>query len=296
MKSRSPRIQPECPQYPDGVAVDERSDDVDVQAWLERWDLTPDGEPFITRTGRLVPVRYRGLPAMLKVVTEPEERDGSRVMAWWAGQGAARVYELTHDAVLLERATGPRSLSTMAHTGLDDEATAVLCSVAATLHIKDPADRPSTIVPLDQWFRALWPAASNGGGILAVGAKAARKLLADQRDVVVLHGDLHHGNVRDFGADRGGRGWLAIDPKGLYGERTFDYVNLLRNPDPALALAPGRFKAQVDLVARSAGLNPKRLMEWTLAFTCLSAAWYLDDGEVPVSDLAIAELALVQLG
>lgn len=33
--------------------------------------------------------------------------------------------------------------------------------------------------------------------------------------MVTLHGDLHHGNVLDFGAS----GWLAIDPKGLKGER-----------------------------------------------------------------------------
>jgi aminoglycoside/hydroxyurea antibiotic resistance kinase len=42
----------------------------------------------------------------------------------------------------------------------------------------------------------------------------------------VLHGDLHHGNVLDFGL----RGWLAIDPKGLLGERGFDFANIFTNP------------------------------------------------------------------
>jgi type IV secretion system protein VirD4 len=36
-------------------------------------------------------------------------------------------------------------------------------------------------------------------------------LLAEPRDVGVLHGDLHHDNVLDFGA----RGWLAIDPNDI---------------------------------------------------------------------------------
>jgi streptomycin 6-kinase len=40
-------------------------------------------------------------------------------------------------------------------------------------------------------------------------------LLTTQREKVVLHGDMHHGNVLNFGS----RGWLAIDPKGLIGER-----------------------------------------------------------------------------
>ena len=41
------------------------------------------------------------------------------------------------------------------------------------------------------------------------------KLGATQRDVVVLHGDMHHENVLKFSS----RGWPAIDPKGLVGER-----------------------------------------------------------------------------
>lgn len=50
--------------------------------------------------------------------------------------------------------------------------------------------------------------------------------MADPHDVVVLHGDIHHGNVLDGGE----RGWRAIDPKGLLGERTFDFVNILLAP------------------------------------------------------------------
>jgi hypothetical protein len=42
-----------------------------------------------------------------------------------------------------------------------------------------------------------------------------------------LHGDIHHDNILDFGR----RGWLAIDPKRLFGERGFDYANLFCNPD-----------------------------------------------------------------
>jgi streptomycin 6-kinase len=35
--------------------------------YLERWKLTPDGEPIATPTSRLLPVRWRGSPAMLKI-------------------------------------------------------------------------------------------------------------------------------------------------------------------------------------------------------------------------------------
>jgi streptomycin 6-kinase len=46
-------------------------------------------------------------------------------------------------------------------------------------------------------------------------AATARELLAKPSEVVILHGDIHRGNVLDFGP----RGWLASDPKGLVGER-----------------------------------------------------------------------------
>src|SRR5690606_25597285 len=94
-------------------------------------------------------------------------------------------------------------------------------------------------------------------------ATTAERLLANQRDRVVLHGDLHHDNVLDFGD----RGWLAIDPKGLHGERTFDYVNLLRNPEDQTELAVARLAGRVELIAKIATVDITSLLEWTLAFT-----------------------------
>jgi streptomycin 6-kinase len=132
------------------------------------------------------------------------------------------------------------------------------------------------------------------GGILTRSAGAARALLAEPRDVVPLHGDIHHGNVLDFGE----RGWLAIDPKRLEGERGFDYANLFCNPDHAIALAPGRLARQADIVARAAGLERQRLLQWILAWAGLSATWLIEDGEdeLVAPTLRIAELAEAELG
>ena len=195
-------------------------------AHLSRWDLTPDGDPIVTHSSRLLPVRRRGVPAMLKLPMEAEEKRGGLLMPWWDGEGAARVLAQDSDALLLERAMGDRSLAAFARTGRDDEATRILCAAIATLHAHDAAPPPD-LVALTPWFRDLWPAAEKHGGILARSADTARELLAHPQDVVVLHGDIHHDNVLDFGD----RGWLAIDPKGLIGERGFDYANLFCNPE-----------------------------------------------------------------
>jgi streptomycin 6-kinase len=253
---------------------------------LSRWELIPDGEAIVTATSRLLPVLRHGEPAMLKVASEPEERWGAGLMTWWNGRGSARVLAHEGDALLMERATGTRSLGEMARNGRDEEATRIICDVASQLHA--PTARPwPELVSLRRWFRQLEPAAEQHGGMLGRARTVARELLAQPRDVAVLHGDLHHGNILDFGP----RGWLAIDPKRLVGERTFDFVNILRNPDPETALAPGRFARQVNAIADAARLDRTRLLQWTLAFTGLSASWLLADGRHPELDFAVAGLA-----
>lgn len=260
----------------------------DLSDFLHHWTLTPDGAPFATPAARFRPVRTAaGEAAMLKVSHEPEERFGAEVMAWWAGDGAARVLALEGDALLMERATGGRSLAEMARSGADDEATRILCAAAAELHRPREPPPPAGLTPLDVWFRSLL-SAEGPSGVLARCDEAARELLADPQEVVVLHGDLHHGNVLDFGP----RGWLAIDPKGLLGERGFDFANLLCNPDRETALAPARLSHQASVVAEAAGIDRARLLKWVLAWAGLSAVWTVEDDKTGRLDLSMAEAAL----
>jgi streptomycin 6-kinase len=261
-----------------------------IEPWLAAWDLKIDGEAFVTAWGsRLAPVLRGETPAMLKIASGPEERDGGAVMEWWGGEGAARVLARDDDALLMERATGDRSLARMVEAGADDEATRVLCGVAAGLHSVRATSPPKVVKPLSVWFRALEPAAAAQGGILVESARVARSLLEDPRDEAILHGDLHHENVLDFGP----RGWLAIDPKGLIGERGFDFANLFCNPWPA-ADDPGRFRRRLGLVTRATGLDANRLQRWILAYAGLSAAWTLESdmpADGPWRALRIAEMA-----
>lgn len=227
---------------------------------------------------------------MLKIATAEEERRGADLMVWWGGQGAARVLAHEGDALLMERASGNRSLLEMVRGGRDDEASRVICTVAAKLHA--PRNRePIALVPLRRWFRELDPAASRFGGVLRDAARTARELLDAPRNVVVLHGDLHHGNVLDGGA----RGWLAIDPKGLLGERGFEFANIFCNPDLEVATASGRLTRQLAVVAEAVGLERGRLLRWILAYAGLSAAWTLRDGEDATLALTVAELAAAEL-
>ncbi len=258
--------------------------------FIKAWALVPDGSSIITHSSHLLPVRWRGLPAMLKIATEAEERVGGLLMQWWDGNGAAKVYAHEGEAILLERAQGRRSLLTMAMNGEDDEASRIICEAVGNLH--KPQDKPyPELVPLDRRFQALEPAARSHGGILQTSAAVAKALLAAPREIRALHGDIHHSNILDFED----RGWLAIDPKGLLGERGYDYANLFCNPDLRTTKNPERLQRQLPIVSRESGLSQERLLRWIVAYAGLSAAWFIEDGGDAGPTLRIAEMAAAEL-
>ncbi|MDQ0574504.1 aminoglycoside phosphotransferase family protein [Agromyces albus] len=256
--------------------------------WLERWRLSLDGAVFQTATSTLAPAyTATGQAVMLKISHVDEEQRGSHLLAAWSGHGAARVLEHEGDAVLMERATGPRSLAHLSVSGADAAATEVLCETAAVLHAASAdvldSPEPPELVPLRTWFRNLFSHADEFTAFHRRGADLALALLDDERDVVALHGDVHHANVLDFGE----RGWLAIDPKGLLGDRAFDYCNLFCNPSPELALEPGRLEARFAQVTDAAALPPDRLARWLVAWCALSSTWSTLDGDDAVAESMI---------
>ncbi len=260
------------------------------EPWLERWGLTADGTPFDSLAGALLPVRRGDAPAMLKLFTAEEEKRGAALMAWWGGEGAVQVLEHADDALLMERAVGTLSLVEMARGGEDEAAMRILCEVAAKLHEPRDADPPETLVPLPRWFRELAVAADREAGPYAISAAIAQELLEAPQDIVVLHGDIHHGNVLHDAA----RGWLAIDPKGVVGERGYDYANMLCNPDSATAVA--NLERRLEVVCEAAGLEWERQLMWLIAYLGLSAAWTISVNGDPWQALAIHEAAVEEGG
>jgi len=261
---------------------------VRFDVYLDAWGLLPDGEPIYTHSSDLLPVRRNGEPAMLKIARSEEEQRGNRLMAWWNGNGAARVLAHRDGAVLLERASGG-SLVDLCRDGRDDEASRIICATVATLHGIGASDPPD-LVPLKVWFRDLEEAAGRGG-IFARAAATARTLLGAPSDETVLHGDIHHGNILDF-ADRG---WLAIDPKGLLGERGFDYANLFCNPDDETATDPATFRRRLSLIATEAGLDRRRLACWILAWVGLSVLWPPSNPKRTETVRCLSELAATEI-
>jgi streptomycin 6-kinase len=228
-------------------------------------------------TSRIYTVRYGAETAILKLLSpsETEEQRGAAALRYFDGHGAVRLLRYDEGAHLLEYAAGDQ-LVTLVERGEDKKATRIIAEVLKQLH-SVPQDAPGDgLFRLDRWFGALFEQAAvdRQAGIESIyvrSAAVAERLLADQREIRVLHGDIHHYNVR-----QSARGWLAFDPKGLVGERTYDCANTLCNPVmPELVHNETRLLTNAAILADMLALDLSRVLAFTYTYACLNASWWL---------------------
>jgi len=262
-----------------------------------QWDLAP-GAPFTPTTISYVAsvTRADGTPAVLKVnFPEPESEHEAAALAHWDGAGAVRLLgsDSGRRALLVERCLPGDQLWSVA-----DEAQADV-DAAAVLQRLWAAPPP----PAGHRFRTLAGEARRWADELparwerhgrpfdralldrAVGWIGELLATSDGRGDVVLHQDLHGGNVL-----RAARGpWLAIDPKPLAGERAFDLASLLRDRRPDLAADPHparRVRRRVDRLSADLDVDRERMRRWAVVH---ALAWGLADDEWFADIVACAE-------
>ncbi|MCA9909709.1 MAG: phosphotransferase, partial [Anaerolineae bacterium] len=204
-----------------------------LQGYLDAWALSDPKLLAETPTSHVYTVVSGGETVVLKLLTPigvDDEQSGAVALRCFDGHGAVRLLRHDAGAHLLEYVAGD-DLVPLVGRGEDARATAIIGDVLNRLHSAAQAAPTDGLVPLRRRFRSLFEQAAREGhlGSQSMFVRAAaltEDLLAQPRDVCVLHGDIHHENIRHSPA----RGWLAIDPKGVYGERTYDAANTLCNP------------------------------------------------------------------
>ncbi len=266
-----------------------------LELYLTNWQLNAPHLLTSTATSSIYTLQHQGETVVLKLLNEigaADEGGGAIALDYWQGQGAVHLLQYDTQAHLLEYADGA-DLTKLVRQGNDSEATQIIAGVLNQLHSATSPLPANGLKPLHLWFRSLFHRAQQErrdeqAALFRQGSVVAEKLLADPREVRVLHGDIHHENIRH----KAGRGWLAFDPKGLIGERTYDAANTLCNPHdlPELVLNENRLRSQAALLAREAGLDEGRLLAYTFAYACLSASWSLEDGRDPVAALTLASM------
>lgn len=232
-------------------------------------------------------------PVVLKVARRRgDEWRAGEILDTFEGRGVVRVYDYVDGATLLERLNPGTSLVSMSVSGADDDAIAVLAGTIRTMSPRTPTPAVATVM---DWGKGFERYAESGDGriprhLVATAQRVYAELCDSESGVRLLHGDLHHGNVLfDFE-----RGWLAIDPKGVIGEREYELGAALRNPGdrPELFTDPVIIRKRVDRFARELELDAGRVLSWAFAQAVLSAIWEIEDGygvEPDNGSLALAD-------
>ena len=246
----------------------------------KRWSLRLGPRCPDIRINYVAPAtRADGTPCVLKVSRHVDETTNEiAALRIWNGDGAARLLEADPaiGALLIERLEPGTMLVEVAE--IDDDAATLIA--ASILHqLWRPAPKPNGLRVLDSWCDAydrnrVALARGDRGFPAAIFQRAdalRRDLLASTDVPTVLHGDLHHYNV--LRARRAP--WLAIDPKGLLGDRHFDVCQFFRNPGEVPTTVNRR---RLDIFCAELGLDRQRTKDWCFVHAILDACWSYEDG------------------
>jgi len=258
-------------------------------AWLEalpdvladcasRWSLVL-GEPFGEAFESLaVPARRAdGMAAVLKIAFRGHEnRFEAAALRHWGGDGAVWLldYDEQRNALLLEQA--------QPGTPLADESSDTALEVYADLlpRLWKPAGRPfRTVADEAAWWAGElqrdWELAGRPfeRELLDVALQALHDLPPTQGEIVLVHQDLHAGNV--LRATR--QPWLVIDPKPMLAEREFSLAPIVRGAE--LGHSRDAVIGRLDRLCQRLRLDRDRARRWTIAQTL---AWAISDsGAIP---------------
>ncbi len=268
----------------------------DMDQYLTEWQISEAQLIAETNTSYIYKVRLKEYFAVLKILKSLgriDEKGGAAALMHFNGNGAIRVFQHNDQALLLEYADG-LNLKSLVKQGKDDQATVIIAEILNQLHRQKSQISTNSFTPLRKWFRSLFARAQTDVNPLFLhAASVAEKLLDHPQDVCVLHGDIHHENIIESP-----RGWLAIDPKGLYGERAYDAANTLLNPSGMndFVINEARLLKNAEILSKSLGGDMLRLLQFTYAYSALSASWSLDDGQNPDMAIEIARLLTPHVG
>lgn len=253
-----------------------------IDACEQRWVLTID-EPFPGLSYNYVApaTMSDGTRAVFKAgVPARELRSEIEALRVFDGHGIARL--LASDAelgvMLLERLEPGHALESVRDDVVaTSEAAHVMCS------LWQPAPESHSFPTVAYWGRGFERLRNEFGGgtgpfppsLVDEAEELFGALTASSAPAMLLHGDLHHGNI--LSAER--EAWLAIDPKGLVGEPAYEVGAWLRNPrnlfdrpDPGAIL-----NRRVEQFADELGFDRERVRGWGMAQAVLSAWWSYED-------------------
>jgi len=220
---------------------------------------------------------------------------GADFLDWRNGVGCVRLIARSEDLLLMEHA-GTETLRDRIASHGDRDATIIAAEVLQEYHGASSRKPPESLQPLEGYFASLFRKAKEDRdaghrSIYIKAAEMAQSLIADQRDVKPLHGDLHHENIM-----LSPRGWIIIDPAGLIGDAALDVANMFSNPLDRFDLTRDeeRIAWMAQVFSQTLNRDVRTILRYAFAYGCLSAAWHEEDGNDAERDNELAVVAALK--
>jgi len=190
-----------------------------------------------------------------------------------------RLISYDEGAHLLEFIPGG-DLENLVLSGNDKLVPEIICNTLNKIHITEVSSNKN-IMNLKDSFKSLITRASGEldcPSYITRGYEIAMELLANPKDEVLLHGDIHHNNIMQ----RGSGEWVVIDPKGLWGEKAYDYANCFYNPDKSSEVVNNKERILLYANEFAANINQSvdRVLKFAYAHGALSVSWEMDRGRI----------------
>ncbi len=260
------------------------------------WDLTSISFFRETSGARL----YRAEDANRRTVivkqffrTPDEEIRSSAALRSFPESRSVRLLRQQLGWQLLEYVAG-HSLCQSEFATSDSASLEITLELIANLH-RPISDSPEHLPTLDREYASLLQADPhllplNWRSLYRDAISILTPLLARSRTSVqktALHGDLHPQNIL-FAP----RGWIAIDPKGVYGEAVFDTANLFYNSSANrnCTLDPNRAARLSEQVKARLGFDRQLTLSYAFTYGLLKACWHIEDDQDPKEVLEIAQI------
>jgi streptomycin 6-kinase len=244
----------------------------------KRWELKIQ-EPFDLSYNFVAPaIRNNGEEVVLKVVLSRKEFLAElETIKLMKGKVMVELLEYDVDSriMILERLSPG---ITLAEIDSEEEAVWIAAQIMKRLWIAAPEGTDiQTVTDRENSLKRIIE--NNPDGFKQISKETLQKALLIFKQLnsqisnpYLLHGDLHHYNIL-----KNGDSWVAIDPKGLIGDREYDVIQYLLNKLPETNVKD-TIEKRIDIFVKELNLDKKRLLLRGFSHAVLSTCWTIEDG------------------
>ncbi len=262
---------------------------------MDKWKLK-DAKLYYTKNSTVVyRLKFKNMNCALKFDTNEKNEINNKVMAVFKGEIFPKIIYFNHEALLMEFIKGESFFRQKSVGNISELDFFCLAICQALESFYRSAQKNNALYEFSKLngahlglrFESLMmrgcdkvqDCSFDQVSLFQRAIVVSRKLIENQSNQILLHGDVHPGNIlKSLETD-----WKLIDPDFVIGEKAYDLANVFYNPfydgetiddDERILLIAKYFSFYFNI-------ELKKILEYAFVYGALSVSWQLEDSEDP---------------